>query len=194
MQRHRFGEMRHRGLGRVICGKVALGADAAHRRHVDHRPAMILHLRDDMLAAQKDPVDVDRKFVAKCLERQVLDRPMGGDPGIVDEDVEALAGAERGKPFGFLRHVELDEALAEFGGQRLARRDVDVGNDDACTLGGEAADDVEAQSRRAAGHERDLARNAALPSHPVLPLLPRHYHAAGKAMGLFIALGAADGR
>ena len=132
---------------------------------------MILHLGNDVLATEEDAVDIDRKFVAEGFERQILDRPMGGDPGIVDEDIDAAEAAERREPFLFLRHVELDEALAEFGGECLARGDVDVGDDHARALGDEAANDVEAEPRRAAGDKGHLARDpSACCCHVILPL------------------------
>ncbi len=61
-----------------------------------------------MLAAEEDADDVNLELVAEHFERYILDRPVGGDARIVDEDVDALAGREGIKPLLLLRDVEAD--------------------------------------------------------------------------------------
>ena len=134
--------------------------------------ALLAHQRQRVLAAEERTVGVDRHRLAPLRQVEVLDRPDGDDPGVVDEHVEPAevtpARIDRRHPIALAGHVERDcergfaaEFLGDPRGRRRGAGTVAVGQQHARTLGGEPARDPRADPLRRTGDERTLARDPA---------------------------------
>jgi hypothetical protein len=135
-------------------GPLSLGRLAQMRRRRAQHPE-----RDDR-------VDVEHRL--ELLVRRLVDRPVPGVAGVVDDDVQTAPGVDRGRDRG-LRHA----GLGEVTGVRKAGA-VQVGGDGLGTIGVDVAD----KHLRAGRAElaRDLLADA-LPSardHRHAPVQFRH--------------------
>ena len=116
-------------------GDPGLGA-ARHRetgRGVDDRAVLLLqHVAQRRLAAQVHRGQVRLLHPAPVLEVGVQDRPVlhRQDLGVVERDIEAAVGVDRGLEQRIdllgVGHVHRDEGGVELGGQRRAGLGVDV--------------------------------------------------------------------
>ena len=99
-----------------------------------------------------------------CLGR--LQQRLGDrQPGVVDDEVDAAEGEQRGVDRGphgvgvgdVDGDADGDVGAAELGGRRGGLVDVEVGDDDARAVGGEPGGDGLADAAGGAGDERDAA-------------------------------------
>src|ERR687888_1191213 len=141
----------------------------AHERDeggdVDHRAAAALEqVRDAVFAAQEDALRVHVLYSRPGLGLGVEDRRVlrGHDPGVVVEDVDAAVavGDRAVEAFDALRVGDVhlvEEGVAALGGGCLALLPGDVGDADACALGGEEERRLSADPAGRAGDDDDLA-------------------------------------
>ena len=156
------------GLGRAVGDVVRSGEhavlaadvdDVAAHPLVDHHPC---RLPGDEERALGHHVVLEVPVVLGRLEQRLGDR----QAGVVDDEVDAAERqhrlGERGADLLGIGDVDGDRhgdvAVADLGRDPLGRLGVDVGDDDARSLGGEAVGDGPADARAGTGDEGDPRR------------------------------------
>src|SRR5215212_6042802 len=100
LERGHLGEADHAVLGRDVRRVVRLRPERADRADVDDRPAVALleHLRELVLEAQGDALEIDRQDAVELLLVELGEGVrVRGDRGVVDRAVEPPVALDRGE-------------------------------------------------------------------------------------------------
>src|SRR5712675_42670 len=145
---------------RIMRG-VGVAFLAGDRGDVDDA-AVILpdHVRDDRLAADERPVEIDAQDLAPLIELGLPYRPVdAGNAGIVDENVDLAERLERRIPRLFDRgeigdiDLESRDRAADFFGGLIRERLVMIPDRDLCAGSNKALGDGPAKTLCAAGND-----------------------------------------